>query len=88
MPPVKELTQCMSYPGGLADSDESRNGYQRIGVIGKVICTLIPSVTDTAKWSKGQWHVRVPLSVGDDSLVNLSMHHVVLRNKRAEHSTT
>ena len=36
MTPVNELTQCMSFPGGLADSDESRNGYQRIGVAGKV----------------------------------------------------
>ena len=27
-------------------------------------------------------------SVGDDSLVNLSTDHVVLRNKRAAHSTT
>ena len=31
MPPI---TQCISFPGGLADSDESRNAYQRIG--GKV----------------------------------------------------
>lgn len=53
--PVNALNQCMSFPGGLADSDE--NMYQRIGGAGKNNCDLIPSITNAAVMPVRIWLV-------------------------------